>query len=80
VTGCDAYLVTVLLVVLAVGFAFAIGAHYTGACMGRPHARGAASLYGILRGWLIGPGAGITAGFLLALAAKAAGAVLLAQA
>jgi PiT family inorganic phosphate transporter len=109
VTGCDAYLVTVLLVVLAVGFAFAIGAHYTGACMGRPHALGAvsawqalnqalvgamagaglargkhavhaASLYGILRGWLIGPGAGITAGFLLALADKAASAVLLAQA
>ena len=44
------------------------------------HAVHAASLYGILRGWLIGPGAGITAGFLLALAAKAAGAVLLAQA
>jgi PiT family inorganic phosphate transporter len=44
------------------------------------HAVHAASLYGILRGWLIGPGAGITAGFLLALADKAASAVLLAQA
>jgi hypothetical protein len=42
------------------------------------HAVHAAGMYGILRGWLIGPGAGITAGFLLALAAKAAGAALLA--
>jgi PiT family inorganic phosphate transporter len=30
--------VTVLLVVLAVGFAYSMGAHYTGACMGMPHA------------------------------------------
>jgi len=30
--------VTALLVVLAVGFAYSIGAHYTGACMGMPHA------------------------------------------
>ncbi len=29
---------TVLLVVLAIGFAYSIGAHYTGACMGMPHA------------------------------------------
>ena len=29
---------TVLLVVLALGFAFSMGAHYTGACMGMPHA------------------------------------------
>ena len=29
---------TVLLVVLAIGFAFSMGAHYTGACMGMPHA------------------------------------------
>lgn len=34
---------TVLLVVLAVGFAFSLGAHYTGACMGMPHALGAIS-------------------------------------
>jgi inorganic phosphate transporter, PiT family len=34
---------TVLLVVAAVGFAFSIGAHYTGACMGMPHALGAVS-------------------------------------
>ncbi|MGN6331663.1 MAG: inorganic phosphate transporter [Motilibacteraceae bacterium] len=32
---------TVLLVVLAVGFAYSMGAHYTGACMGMPHALGA---------------------------------------
>jgi PiT family inorganic phosphate transporter len=30
--------VTALLVVLAIGFAFSMGAHYTGACMGMPHA------------------------------------------
>ena len=29
---------TVLLVALAVGFAYSMGAHYTGACMGMPHA------------------------------------------
>ncbi len=29
---------TVLLVALAVGFAWSMGAHYTGACMGMPHA------------------------------------------
>ena len=29
---------TVLLVVLAVAFAWSMGAHYTGACMGMPHA------------------------------------------
>ncbi len=32
---------TVLLVVVAIGFAFSMGAHYTGACMGMPHALGA---------------------------------------
>jgi PiT family inorganic phosphate transporter len=30
--------VTALLVVLAIGFAFSMSAHYTGACMGMPHA------------------------------------------
>jgi PiT family inorganic phosphate transporter len=30
--------VTALLVLLAVGFAYSMGAHYTGACMGMPHA------------------------------------------
>ncbi|HEU4677003.1 MAG TPA: inorganic phosphate transporter [Motilibacteraceae bacterium] len=34
---------TVLLVVLAVAFAYSMGAHYTGACMGMPHALGAVS-------------------------------------
>lgn len=29
---------TALLVLLAIGFAFSMGAHYTGACMGMPHA------------------------------------------
>jgi PiT family inorganic phosphate transporter len=35
--------VTALLLVLAVGFAYSMGAHYTGACMGMPHALGAIS-------------------------------------
>jgi PiT family inorganic phosphate transporter len=39
---------TVLLVVAAAGFAFSIGAHYTGACMGMPHALGAISARGAL--------------------------------
>lgn len=52
-TGCDACQVTVLLVVLAVGFAFAIGAHYTGACMGMPHALGAVSAWQAL--WIMAP-------------------------
>jgi PiT family inorganic phosphate transporter len=30
--------VTALLVIVALGFAFSMGAHYTGACMGMPHA------------------------------------------
>ncbi len=40
--------VTVLLVVVAVGFAYSMGAHYTGACMGMPHALGAVSERGAL--------------------------------
>ncbi|MGN6244845.1 MAG: inorganic phosphate transporter [Motilibacteraceae bacterium] len=39
---------TVLLVVLAVAFAFSMGAHYTGACMGMPHALGAVDAGGAL--------------------------------
>jgi PiT family inorganic phosphate transporter len=35
--------VTALLVALALGFAWSMGAHYTGACMGMPHALGAIS-------------------------------------
>ena len=34
---------TALLVVLAIGFAYSMGAHYTGACMGMPHALHAVS-------------------------------------
>ena len=34
---------TALLVILAIGFAYSMGAHYTGACMGMPHALGAVS-------------------------------------
>jgi PiT family inorganic phosphate transporter len=44
---------TALLVVLAVGFAFAIGAHYTGACMGMPHALGAVTTWRAL--WIMAP-------------------------
>ena len=36
---------TVLLVVLALGFAYSMGAHYTGACMGMPHALRAISAW-----------------------------------
>ncbi|HET9967901.1 MAG TPA: inorganic phosphate transporter [Streptosporangiaceae bacterium] len=75
----------VVLVAVSFGLFTSMNQALVGAMAGAGLARGkhtvhAASLYGILRGWLIGPGAGITAGFLLALAAKAAGAVLLAQA
>jgi PiT family inorganic phosphate transporter len=34
---------TALLVILAIGFAYSMGAHYTGACMGMPHALSAIS-------------------------------------
>jgi PiT family inorganic phosphate transporter len=37
--------VTVVLVVLAVAFAWSMGAHYTGACMGMPHALRALSAW-----------------------------------
>jgi PiT family inorganic phosphate transporter len=37
--------VTALLVVLAIGFAYSMGAHYTGACMGMPHALHAISAW-----------------------------------
>ncbi|MGH9057230.1 MAG: inorganic phosphate transporter [Acidimicrobiales bacterium] len=52
---------TVLLVVLAVGFAYSMGAHYTGACMGRPHALSALSARRAL--WLMAPLALIGATF-----------------
>ena len=82
-----AQLVQAVVVLVAVSFGLftSMNQALVGAMAGAGLARGkhavhAASLYGILRGWLIGPGAGITAGFLFALAAKAAGAVLLAPA
>jgi len=37
--------VTIVLVVVAVAFAVSMGAHYTGACMGMPHALGAVSAW-----------------------------------
>src|SRR5215468_10180711 len=37
--------VTALLILLAVAFAWSIGAHYTGAVMGMPHALGAISAW-----------------------------------
>lgn len=36
---------TILLIALAAGFAYSMGAHYTGACMGMPHALGAVSAW-----------------------------------
>lgn len=36
---------TALLVLLAIGFAYSMGAHYTGACMGMPHALNAISAW-----------------------------------
>jgi inorganic phosphate transporter, PiT family len=44
----EAALLPVVLVVLAVAFACSLGAHYTGACMGMPHALGAVSARGAL--------------------------------
>jgi len=41
-------LLSALLLLLAVAFAVSIGAHYTGACMGMPHALGAISARGAL--------------------------------
>lgn len=40
-TGDASAIVSVLLVVTAMAFAWSLGAHYTGACMGMPHALGA---------------------------------------
>ncbi len=44
---------TVILVLLAVAFAWSMGAHYTGACMGMPHAMGSIRLSPAL--WLMAP-------------------------
>lgn len=38
-------MLTILLVAVAVAFAISMGAHYTGACMGMPHALGAVSAW-----------------------------------
>jgi len=80
-----AQLVQALVVLVAVSFGLftSMNQALVGAMAGAGLARGQhavhrSSLYGILRGWLIGPGAGIAAGFLIAFAAKAAGAALLA--
>lgn len=43
-TGFEISLTSGLLVAVAVAFAFSIGAHYTGACMGMPYAAGAIRL------------------------------------
>ncbi len=44
---------TILLVAVAVAFAISMGAHYTGACMGMPHALGAVSARAAL--WTMAP-------------------------
>jgi len=49
----DASLVEWLLVALAIAFAWSIGAHYTGACMGMPYAAGAIRIDRAL--WLMAP-------------------------
>ena len=46
-------LVSIVLVVLAVAFAVSMGAHYTGACMGMPHALGALTARRAL--WIMAP-------------------------
>jgi PiT family inorganic phosphate transporter len=44
---------TALLAILAVGFALSMGAHYTGACMGMPHALRAVTAWQAL--WIMAP-------------------------
>ncbi|MGT2464225.1 inorganic phosphate transporter [Sinomonas atrocyanea] len=63
----------VVLCAVAFGFFTSMNQALIGAMTGAGLARGrhtvkAASLYGILRGWVLGPGAGIAAGYLIALA------------
>ena len=43
----------VLLVIVALAFAWSMGAHYTGACMGMPHATGSIRLWPAL--WIMAP-------------------------
>lgn len=71
----------VVLTAVAFGLFTSMNQALVGAMAGAGLARGRhtikrASLYGILRSWIIGPAAGIAAGFLIALAAGAAGAGL----
>ena len=49
----DGVSVSVVLVVLAIAFAVSMGAHYTGACMGMPHALGALTARRAL--WIMAP-------------------------
>jgi len=48
--------VTALLIILAIGFAWSIGAHYTGAVMGMPHALRAIGAWPALEGVWIAAG------------------------
>lgn len=72
----------VVLCAVAFGLFTSMNQALVGAMAGAGLARGRqtvqkTNLYGILRGWLIGPAAGITAGFLIALAVHLGGAALL---
>lgn len=46
-------LAVIVLVLLALAFAWSMGAHYTGACMGMPHATGSVGLWPAL--WIMAP-------------------------
>ncbi|WP_066517001.1 inorganic phosphate transporter [Curtobacterium ammoniigenes] len=71
----------VVLVAVSFGYFTSMNQALVGAMAGAGLARGRnavhrKSLLGILRGWVIGPGAGLAAGYLIALAIGAAGAAL----
>jgi PiT family inorganic phosphate transporter len=71
----------VVLTAVAFGLFTSMNQALVGAMAGAGLARGrhtvkTASLYGILRGWLIGPAAGLAAGLVITLAVRAAGATL----
>lgn len=81
--AASAQLVQAVVVLCAVVFGLftSMNQALVGAMAGAGIARGrhaikAANLYGILRGWLIGPAAGIAAGFLIASGAAAVGVTL----
>lgn len=72
----------VVLTAVAFGLFTSMNQALVGAMTGAGVARGrrtvnASSLYGILRGWVIGPGAGLALGYLVAVAAATGGAALL---